>query len=335
MAELTGACNLEPMVSAAAQCIEDAGHETLIVCSGTSCNSELRAWEVLARSSCDGIILHSDVLNNDQLARIKSSRPNVVFSHIDHRQSSYIAANLLIKLGHTRIAMVAGPAHRYSTQHRNRGFEQAMESKAATGVNSRVITAASLNPEAGADAMQILLADNPRPTALFFHHEALAMGAIAACEKSLFRIPEDISILTCCNQPESLSTKETMCMVRQPLADIGVFAARRVLDLTRASNRAYTSQTRWPAPFADLKSTILDLQAPLENDTTEPCSLSPRECECLEWAAKGKTSWETSQILGITESTIIYHLRNATRKLNAANRLHAVTKALKASLIEF
>ncbi len=42
-----------------------------------------------------------------------------------------------------------------------------------------------------------------------------------------------------------------------------------------------------------------------------------------------------SQILGVTESTIIYHLRNATRKLNAANRLHAVAKALQASIIEF
>ena len=65
-------------------------------------------------------------------------------------------------------------------------------------------------------------------------------------------------------------------------------------------------------------------------DTDQACNLSARECECLEWAAKGKISWETSKIMGVTESTIIYHLRNATRKLIAANRLHAVTKALKA-----
>jgi len=63
-------------------------------------------------------------------------------------------------------------------------------------------------------------------------------------------------------------------------------------------------------------------------------AISDRERECLQWAAQGKTSWEMSQILKVSESTIIYHLRNATKKLDAANRMHAVVKAVKAELIE-
>ena len=35
--------------------------------------------------------------------------------------------------------------------------------------------------------------------------------------------------------------------------------------------------------------------------------LSPRELECLKWAAAGKTAWETSIILDISEGTVKFH----------------------------
>ncbi|WP_269757817.1 helix-turn-helix domain-containing protein [Aureimonas altamirensis] len=45
------------------------------------------------------------------------------------------------------------------------------------------------------------------------------------------------------------------------------------------------------------------------------------------WASQGKTAWETSVILSISKNTVVTHLRNARRKLNAANGAHAITKA--------
>lgn len=56
--------------------------------------------------------------------------------------------------------------------------------------------------------------------------------------------------------------------------------------------------------------------------------LAKRERECLEFAARGKTTWEISCILGIAERTVITHLENARRRLNAVNRTHAVAKAI-------
>jgi DNA-binding CsgD family transcriptional regulator len=61
--------------------------------------------------------------------------------------------------------------------------------------------------------------------------------------------------------------------------------------------------------------------------------LTDREKECLLWAAEGKTSWETAQILHISERTVIFHLQNATRKLNAANRQNAIARAVVMGLI--
>jgi LuxR family transcriptional regulator, quorum-sensing system regulator BjaR1 len=61
--------------------------------------------------------------------------------------------------------------------------------------------------------------------------------------------------------------------------------------------------------------------------------LTHRECEVLRWTAAGKTAWEVGHILGITETTTISHLRNARRKLGAANVVHAVVEALRLNCI--
>ena len=61
--------------------------------------------------------------------------------------------------------------------------------------------------------------------------------------------------------------------------------------------------------------------------------LTDREKECLTWAAEGKTTWETSQILGISERTVIFHLKNVSQKLNVSNRSQAVARAVSQLLI--
>jgi LuxR family quorum sensing-dependent transcriptional regulator len=62
--------------------------------------------------------------------------------------------------------------------------------------------------------------------------------------------------------------------------------------------------------------------------------LTPREREILRWAADGKTSWEVSVILHISERTVKFHLNQASHKLNAVNRTAAVAKALARGLIK-
>ncbi|WP_441231960.1 helix-turn-helix transcriptional regulator [Tardiphaga sp. 215_C5_N2_1] len=52
--------------------------------------------------------------------------------------------------------------------------------------------------------------------------------------------------------------------------------------------------------------------------------LSPREFECLGWAAQGKSAWEIGRILGITRRTTAFHLENAKAKLGVHSISHAV-----------
>ena len=61
--------------------------------------------------------------------------------------------------------------------------------------------------------------------------------------------------------------------------------------------------------------------------------LTAREKECLRWAAEGKTAWEMSVILSISERTACFHLDNAKKKLNSVTRTGAVSKAILHSLL--
>lgn len=56
--------------------------------------------------------------------------------------------------------------------------------------------------------------------------------------------------------------------------------------------------------------------------------LSEREREVLRWTAEGKTTWETSRILGISARTVTYHIATASQRLKAGSRTHAVARAL-------
>ncbi len=55
--------------------------------------------------------------------------------------------------------------------------------------------------------------------------------------------------------------------------------------------------------------------------------LSPREREVLEWLKLGKTSWDISVILRISERTVNYHVQNIIHKLGTVNRMQAVSVA--------
>jgi DNA-binding CsgD family transcriptional regulator len=63
--------------------------------------------------------------------------------------------------------------------------------------------------------------------------------------------------------------------------------------------------------------------------------LTNREKEVLNWIKIGKTNWEISMILGISERTVKFHVINILHKLNTSSRSHAVAKAINLSIIEF
>jgi len=83
------------------------------------------------------------------------------------------------------------------------------------------------------------------------------------------------------------------------------------------------------ATYAHERLMALGMLNPLPSNL----KLTPRELEIMTWAARGKTRWETSEVLSLSQATVKSHLDNACRKLNASNKTHATAVALIHGLI--
>ena len=62
--------------------------------------------------------------------------------------------------------------------------------------------------------------------------------------------------------------------------------------------------------------------------------LSKREQEVMHWAKEGKSSWDISMILAISERTVKFHFSNVFKKLDVVNRPQAIAKAIFHGIIK-
>ncbi|WP_066827744.1 LuxR family transcriptional regulator [Sphingomonas mali] len=69
-------------------------------------------------------------------------------------------------------------------------------------------------------------------------------------------------------------------------------------------------------------------------DSNRP-HLSDRQRDCIYWAARGKSDWETSQILGIGHDTAIQHMKEARRRYGVINRTQLAIHALYDGALTF
>jgi DNA-binding CsgD family transcriptional regulator len=60
-------------------------------------------------------------------------------------------------------------------------------------------------------------------------------------------------------------------------------------------------------------------------------ALSPRERECLDWVAKGKTAAEIASILNLSVETVRDHIKSMRGKLGARTKAEAVARAGRAN----
>ena len=56
--------------------------------------------------------------------------------------------------------------------------------------------------------------------------------------------------------------------------------------------------------------------------------LTPRQIECILWIARGKTDWEISRILAMSEKTVKWHIEEAREQLNVSKRMQLVLQAM-------
>lgn len=61
--------------------------------------------------------------------------------------------------------------------------------------------------------------------------------------------------------------------------------------------------------------------------------LSPREKECFQLVAQGKSNWDIGQLLAISEAAAAFHVKNVLKKLRVSTRMQAVAIGVALGMI--
>lgn len=142
------------------------------------------------------------------------------------------ATEHLINLGHQRIGFIAGPPRLLCSRARLDGYRAALEA-AGLPVAGDLIQPGDFYHEAGFRAGTALLALDEPPTAIFAASDQMAFGAYEAVRRHGLRVPDDISVVGFDDLPEARWASPPLTTVRQPLAEMGMLAARTVLRLAQ------------------------------------------------------------------------------------------------------
>jgi LacI family transcriptional regulator len=135
----------------------------------------------------------------------------------------------LVAAGHHRIAIIHGSLDISTSRDRLQGYRQALE---AAGVpwDPRLAVEASVDVHGGYQAMQHLLRQEPRPTAVFAINNLIAVGVVQALREQGLELPQDMA-LVCFDDIELASQLfPFLTVMAQPAETFGTVAAQLLLE---------------------------------------------------------------------------------------------------------
>ena len=192
------------------QCFEEVavahGYEILISSSNSDPVVLTRCVRRMLERKVDGVavltfgeeepvldqLVHHDV--PVVLAEFQLDDPKAATILLDYTTGIHAAVRHLAKLGHTRIAFLAGPHNLHSAITRENDFRTAMEA-AGLQVQRKWIIECDHSLKGGVAGYAKLHALASRPTAIMCSNDMTAIGVLRAVYMEGLRVPDDLSVV--------------------------------------------------------------------------------------------------------------------------------------------
>lgn len=189
----------------------------------------------------------------------------------DDLMGSYQATQHLLKLGHQRIAFLAGPLAAPWAQERLEGYRRALR-EAALEPDDRHVFQAGSTVEDGAKAAAQLLGESSKVTAIQALSDLVAIGCGNVLLNHGYRIPEEVSLVGFGNILMAEHFRVSLTTIRQAKRRLGNAAMDMMLRLLRGE--AVESQ-RLPATLTVRASTAPPPAEPRVLKSAPAASASP------------------------------------------------------------
>lgn len=197
----------------------------------------------------DGIILagvhpednHLRKLNPEEFPIVLWGRiPNATlpFVDVDNVSAARMAVEHLIGLGHTRIACITNAPRNFGNEATDRlyGYQMALEAH-GIAYDEVLVRYGDYQERSGFEAMQSLLEQYERPTAVFVASDVVALGALSAARNAGLRVPEDLAVVGFDDIQLAQYIVPPLTTVRVPAHEIGATSAQMLLNVIQNGHR--------------------------------------------------------------------------------------------------
>jgi LacI family transcriptional regulator len=231
-----------PIVRGLEDKLAAAGYVALIGNTDADASRERLIFEQMRARHVDGFVLATATLHDRLLAEAAAADLPVVLMNrlsqdysfssvsVDNEQGARMAISHLARLGHTRIAHIAGPQEASTGVSRLRGFREGM---AAHGLEVRedlIAYADRYTVEEGTRCAHELLAAAGGVTAVAAANDMLAVGCYSALDDAGLQCPDDISVIGFNDMPFIDRLRPPLTTVRFPHYQLGTEAAQLLLE---------------------------------------------------------------------------------------------------------
>jgi DNA-binding LacI/PurR family transcriptional regulator len=178
---------------------------------------------------------------------------------LDDRPGVTASVGHLADLGHSSIAHVAGPSRYLHSARRQEAWRRALR---ATGLTEGPLERTDFSAASGAEATRALLGRSPRPTAIIYANDAMAIAGLAVARDLGLVVPDDLSVVGFDDSSLSAHVHPALTTVSTNAFDWGQRAAATLLDLVEGGG-----------PVADVELPEAKL---VVRDSTAPAPLPAR-----------------------------------------------------------
>jgi LacI family transcriptional regulator len=241
-----------PFYGGALRGIEDeldkAGYSSLFVSGHWNAAEEERCIATLLGRRVDGIIVLTGRLSDTTLRKCaerlpivvtgrRLRAPNLVSLSFDNFEGGVLATDYLLGLGHRKIAFITGDAKHPDANERLRGYRAAL-AKAKVAFDPALVVPGLFHEESGLLAVEKLLDNRQRFTALFAANDQMALGASLGLHRHGIRIPEDVSVVGFDDLLASRYASPPLTTIHHPAYELGQLSASAMIGLLRGNKAA-------------------------------------------------------------------------------------------------
>lgn len=211
-------------------------------CGETSPREQaIEAVRFLIGRDCDGVVVISHDLHDEDLIMLHKMHPKMVFLNrafdqlpeasfcADHRHGGELAARTLLDHGHREIAVISGPSTASDNQARLEGFFAEL-ARAGLMQDDVILIESDFSPEGGYAAAQTLL-DSKRPfTGVFCANDTMAVSVLARFHQAGISVPAEVSVIGYDDDYSAAYAAPGLTSVHIPTAELTQNAVRWLVN---------------------------------------------------------------------------------------------------------